>query len=367
MEPRFRNGVVIIARSFARIHEANLKKQGLLPLTFADPADYDQIGEDDRINVLGLPPVPGQQRALPDRQARRHRRRLRGHAHVQRRAGRVVQGRLGAQHRARQGRRRLSDSRMDLREAIRTTGAVRDFTDEPVADTIVASDPRRRPLRAERRQPPAVAGGGREGSRRSARQLAALMQPVWDEYVAASRTGATPFNAVDYRAARRADRTHVRTRCSTTSSACRSCSPSPPTCAGSSAMDGTLDRSRSITGGARSIRSAGTCCSPPASRGLGGVMTTFLSRVEPRGGAAARPARTTTRWRRRSSWAIPCTSRRSCGAGRSRRSRQSTCSRVFPSSDDSSDEFARSSSCANPRRSGSASSSTTSADRRPTA
>jgi aconitate hydratase len=59
MEPRFRGGVVIFARSFARIHETNLKKQGLVPLTFADPATYDTIGEDDRINVLGLPPVPG--------------------------------------------------------------------------------------------------------------------------------------------------------------------------------------------------------------------------------------------------------------------------------------------------------------------
>jgi aconitate hydratase len=60
MEPRFRGGVVIFARSFARIHETNLKKQGLVPLTFADPATYDQIGEDDRINVLDLPPKPGQ-------------------------------------------------------------------------------------------------------------------------------------------------------------------------------------------------------------------------------------------------------------------------------------------------------------------
>jgi aconitate hydratase len=60
MEPRFRNGVVILARSFARIHETNAKKQGLLPLTFADPATYDQIEEADRINVLGLPPVPGE-------------------------------------------------------------------------------------------------------------------------------------------------------------------------------------------------------------------------------------------------------------------------------------------------------------------
>jgi aconitate hydratase len=54
MEPRFRNAKVIFARSFARIHETNLKKQGLLPLTFADPATYDQIGEDDRISVHDL-------------------------------------------------------------------------------------------------------------------------------------------------------------------------------------------------------------------------------------------------------------------------------------------------------------------------
>jgi aconitate hydratase len=60
MEPRFRGGLVVFARSFARIHETNAKKQGLLPLTFADPDTYDLIGEDDRINVLGLPPVPGQ-------------------------------------------------------------------------------------------------------------------------------------------------------------------------------------------------------------------------------------------------------------------------------------------------------------------
>ncbi len=58
MEPRFRGGVVIFARSFARIHETNLKKQGLIPLTFADPAVYDQIGETDTISVHDLPPVP---------------------------------------------------------------------------------------------------------------------------------------------------------------------------------------------------------------------------------------------------------------------------------------------------------------------
>jgi aconitate hydratase len=54
MEPRYRGCKAVITRSFARIHETNLKKQGVLPLTFADPSVYDQIGEDDRISILGL-------------------------------------------------------------------------------------------------------------------------------------------------------------------------------------------------------------------------------------------------------------------------------------------------------------------------
>jgi len=54
MEPRFRGAKVILARSFARIHETNLKKQGVLPLTFSDPSTYDRIGEADRISVFGL-------------------------------------------------------------------------------------------------------------------------------------------------------------------------------------------------------------------------------------------------------------------------------------------------------------------------
>jgi aconitate hydratase len=54
MEPRFRNGKVILVRSFARIHETNLKKQGMLPLTFADPGVYDKIEQGDRLSFLGL-------------------------------------------------------------------------------------------------------------------------------------------------------------------------------------------------------------------------------------------------------------------------------------------------------------------------
>jgi aconitate hydratase len=54
MEPRFMNGRAVIVRSFARIHEANLKKQGVLALTFADPADYERILADDTVDIVGL-------------------------------------------------------------------------------------------------------------------------------------------------------------------------------------------------------------------------------------------------------------------------------------------------------------------------
>lgn len=54
MEPRFMGVKAVLVRSFARIHETNLKKQGVLALTFADPADYDKIREGDTIDILGL-------------------------------------------------------------------------------------------------------------------------------------------------------------------------------------------------------------------------------------------------------------------------------------------------------------------------
>lgn len=54
MSPRFLNVRVVITKSFARIHETNLKKQGILALTFADPRDYDKIEQQDRISVTGL-------------------------------------------------------------------------------------------------------------------------------------------------------------------------------------------------------------------------------------------------------------------------------------------------------------------------
>jgi aconitate hydratase len=61
MEPRFLNVRLILAKSFARIHETNLKKQGMLACTFARPEDYDRIREDDRLSLHGLAAfTPGQ-------------------------------------------------------------------------------------------------------------------------------------------------------------------------------------------------------------------------------------------------------------------------------------------------------------------
>ena len=54
MTPRFLGCVVVIAKSFARIHETNLKKQGILALTFDDVGDYEKINEDDKISIIGL-------------------------------------------------------------------------------------------------------------------------------------------------------------------------------------------------------------------------------------------------------------------------------------------------------------------------
>ena len=61
MEPRFLGGKAIIVKSFARIHETNLKKQGMLPLTFADPKDFDKIREDDKVDLIVTKLEPGKQ------------------------------------------------------------------------------------------------------------------------------------------------------------------------------------------------------------------------------------------------------------------------------------------------------------------
>ncbi len=54
MEPRFLGVRAVLVKSFARIHETNLKKQGMLGLTFSNPDDYNKIKEDDNIDIVGL-------------------------------------------------------------------------------------------------------------------------------------------------------------------------------------------------------------------------------------------------------------------------------------------------------------------------
>jgi aconitate hydratase len=54
MEPRYLNVRTVIVKSFARIHETNLKKQGVLTLTFSDKNDYNKIREDDKFDIEGL-------------------------------------------------------------------------------------------------------------------------------------------------------------------------------------------------------------------------------------------------------------------------------------------------------------------------
>ena len=58
LEPRHLGGLAVIVKTFARIHETNLKKQGLLPLTFADPAHYDLVDPEDVVAIRGLKATP---------------------------------------------------------------------------------------------------------------------------------------------------------------------------------------------------------------------------------------------------------------------------------------------------------------------
>jgi aconitate hydratase len=54
MEPRHLGVRAVIVKSFARIHETNLKKQGMLALTFVNPDDYEKVRQDDKIDILGF-------------------------------------------------------------------------------------------------------------------------------------------------------------------------------------------------------------------------------------------------------------------------------------------------------------------------
>ena len=93
MSPRLLGGAAVIARSFARIHESNLKKQGLLPFTFRDPGGYDRIHEDDRISLLGLANLsPGEPVACVVHHSDGATETLELEHSLRRQAGRMVQG-----------------------------------------------------------------------------------------------------------------------------------------------------------------------------------------------------------------------------------------------------------------------------------
>lgn len=166
---------------------------------------------------------------------------------------------------------------MDLREAIRTTGSVREFRDEPVADALVASvlDDARFAPSGGNRQPWRVVLVKDLGLRR---RLAALMQPVWDEYVAAARTGTAPFNAVDYRPP--PERMHASNALLDNIERVPVVLVVAADLRRISAMDATLDRV-AVVPGASAYPFCWNVLLAARERGLGGVMTTFLSRVEP--------------------------------------------------------------------------------------
>jgi len=172
---------------------------------------------------------------------------------------------------------------MEIRDAIRTNGTVRDFTDEPVDDATIASilDDARFAPSGGNRQPWRVAV---VDDRTLRRELATLMQPVWDEYLETSMVGGTPFNVVDYV---RPDEISPNKA----NALLANIDTIPVVLAVAvdlsniAMMDAELDRPP-VTGGASIYPFCWNLMLSARAHGLGGVMTTFLSRVEP----AAAPA-----------------------------------------------------------------------------
>ncbi len=172
---------------------------------------------------------------------------------------------------------------MEIREAIRTNGTVRSFTDQPVDDATIASilDDARFAPSGGNRQPWQVAV---VDDRPLRHELATLMQPVWDEYMETAAAGGNPFNVVDY--------VKPDTITPNKANALLESIESIPVVLAVAAdlsklamMDAELDRAP-VTGGASVYPFCWSLMLSARAHGLGGVMTTFLSRAEP----AAAPA-----------------------------------------------------------------------------
>jgi nitroreductase len=166
---------------------------------------------------------------------------------------------------------------MEIISTLRTTGATRTYTDDPVPDAAVHQllDDARFAPSGGNRQPWKVAVVKDVTIRR---RMAELMQPVWDTYMARSALGITPFNSVDDQEP--ADVAH-------SPNALLDGIESVPVVLAVAAdlrrialMDGLFDRP-ALTGGASIYPFCWSILLSARERGLGGVMTTFLSRVEP--------------------------------------------------------------------------------------
>lgn len=170
---------------------------------------------------------------------------------------------------------------MDLVDGLRTTGAVRSFTSDPVDDATLARvlDHARFAPSGGNRQPWKIAVV-KDGALR--RRLAEAMQPVWDEYAELSATGITPFSVVPP-----ASYELTSTKPGNTPNLLLSEIASVPVVLAVAAdlsliamMDKDLDRAP-ITGGASVYPFCWSILLAARSEGLGGVITTFASRVEP--------------------------------------------------------------------------------------
>jgi nitroreductase len=165
---------------------------------------------------------------------------------------------------------------MELGEALRTTGAVREFDGRPVSDSEIAAvlDDARFAPSGGNRQPWRVAVVKDLELRR---RLAALMQPVWDEYVSSSRRGEVPFNSIDYTSS--SDPPHAPNELLDHIESIPVVLAVAADLRRIVATDASLDRA-AIVPGASIYPFCWNLLLAARRRGLGGVMTTFLSHAE---------------------------------------------------------------------------------------